>query len=66
MTRDDMFAVDINPVICPDAPLCRPILKGRVVWRDYNHLTTRITVHLRDQIWKQIDESGALKGLGVA
>jgi len=66
VTRDDMFAVDINPVICPDAPLCRPILKGRVVWRDYNHLTTRITVHLRDQIWKQIDETGALKGLGVA
>lgn len=61
--RDDMFTVDINPVVCPDAPLCRPILDGRVVWRDYNHLTVKITLHLRGKFWARIGETGALAGL---
>jgi peptidoglycan/LPS O-acetylase OafA/YrhL len=65
VARDDMWAVDLNPVICPDAPLCRPILDGRVVWRDYNHLTTRILVHLRGQVWDRLVGSGAFAGLGA-
>ena len=62
--RSDMFAVNINPVICPHAPLCRPILNHRVVWRNFNHLTTRIAVHLREKIWAQINQTGALNDLG--
>jgi hypothetical protein len=65
VARDDVFTVDINPVICPDAPLCRPILNGRVVWRDRNHLTAAITFHLRDKIWDRFSETHALAGLGV-
>lgn len=61
----DVFTVDINPVICPDAPLCRPIVNGRIVWRDRNHLTARITVHLRGKIWDRIAATGALAGLGI-
>ena len=66
VARDDMFTVDINPVICPDAPLCRPILRGRVVWRNFNHLTTKITLLLRDRIWARFEDSGALDGLGIS
>ncbi|WP_372727926.1 acyltransferase family protein [Nocardioides sp.] len=66
VARDDMFSVDINPVICPDAPLCRPILRGRVVWRDFNHLTTKITLKLRNRIWARVEATGALDDLGFA
>ncbi|MGD9958460.1 acyltransferase family protein [Nocardioides sp.] len=62
--RDDMFTVDINPVFCPDAPLCRPILNDVVVWRDYNHLTAEIGIHRRQKLWGQIEDTGALAGLG--
>ncbi len=66
VARDDVFSVDFNPVICPDAPLCRPILAGRVVWRDFNHLTTKITTRLRGKIWARFEQSGALDGLGFS
>jgi peptidoglycan/LPS O-acetylase OafA/YrhL len=64
VVRDDVFTVDINPVVCPGGPPCRPILNRRIVWRDSNHLTARITVHLRSKIWDRISDSGALAGLG--
>ena len=64
VARDDVFTVDVNPDICPDAPLCRPILDGRVVWREYD-LTVSITVHLRDKIWNRISDTGALAGFGI-
>jgi len=65
LTHDDVFTVDINPVICPDAPLCRPIVNGRMVWRGRNHLTARITVYLRGKIWFRISDTGVLAGLGI-
>jgi hypothetical protein len=49
--RDAMWAVNINHIICPGAPLCRPILGGHVVWRDYNHLTPQVLTHFRARIW---------------
>jgi hypothetical protein len=66
VARDDMWAVNINHIICPGAPLCRPILDGRVVWRDYNHLTSTILIHLEDQIWQQLTDTGAFDGLDLA
>jgi hypothetical protein len=65
VARDDMWAVSINHLICPGAPLCRPILDGRVVWRDYNHLTTTILLHLEDKIWHEMTDAGAFDGLGL-
>jgi peptidoglycan/LPS O-acetylase OafA/YrhL len=66
VARDDMWSVNINHTMCPHAPLCRPILDGLVVWRDYNHLTTKVLVHFRDRIWEQLTGTGALDGLGIA
>ncbi|WP_197025846.1 acyltransferase family protein [Nocardioides sp. URHA0020] len=66
VARDDMWSVDLNPVLCPDAPLCRPVLGDTVVWRDHDHLTTKILLRLREQIWQQIVDSGALDGSGLA
>ena len=57
--------VDLGPVFCPDAPLCRPILGGTVVWRDNGHYTASIGVERRRKIWTQLVRSGALAGLDV-
>jgi len=56
--NDDATTVDLNPVICPDAPACRPIIDGVVVWRDPRHVTGAITKHLRRQIWSAIQDTG--------
>ena len=61
---DQVFTLDINPVICPDAPLCSPMLDGVVVWRDRDHLTAGIGRELRGQIWQKTQQTGALDGLG--
>ncbi len=63
VTSDDIWSVDINPVLCPGAPSCRPILDGIVVWRDGDHITASIGIALRDKVWKVIEETGVLDGL---
>ncbi len=55
--------VDLGPVFCPDAPLCRPILDDVVVWRDNGHYTASIGVERRGQIWTRLVRSDALAGL---
>lgn len=60
---DDVYRVDINPIVCVGEPLCLPMVDGRVVWRDDNHITTDYALHVRGQIWKAIQRSGALDGL---
>jgi hypothetical protein len=39
------------------------MIGGIPVWRNFNHYTTQILIHLRDQIWQTIVNSGALSGL---
>ncbi len=56
--RDDAATIDINTLVCPDAPLCLPTMKGRVVWRNNNHLTARLTRFLSEDIWEQVEETG--------
>ena len=63
---DRVFTLDLNPLICPGAPLCRPILGGTVVWRDRNHITAALGVELREQVWNLLADSGALDAAGDA
>ncbi len=56
--NDEAETVDLNPVFCPDAPVCRPILDGVVVWRDQRHLTAEIVRERRAAVWKAIRETG--------
>ncbi len=63
VASDQVYTVDVNPVLCPAAPLCEPMLDGDVVWRNHDHFTTQVLVHHRRQIWAAIRASGALDGL---
>jgi peptidoglycan/LPS O-acetylase OafA/YrhL len=46
--------LDINPIACPDAPVCAPMIDGINVWRNQNHFSTQIFLHFRDQLWQAI------------
>jgi SGNH domain-containing protein len=52
---------DLNPIMCPDAPVCAPMLDGITVWRDSHHFNTQIVLHFRDQLWQAIRRLGVLK-----
>ncbi len=40
---DDTAVVDLNPVLCPDAPICRPVVGRTVVWKDPDHVTGHVS-----------------------
>ena len=46
--------LDINGIVCPDAPICAPMIDGINVWRNHNHFSTQIFLHFRDQLWQAI------------
>jgi peptidoglycan/LPS O-acetylase OafA/YrhL len=60
----DVFTVDINPIMCPAAPVCDPVLDGVPVWRDGSHYSPAVIVRKRDQVWQAMQDSGAFDGVG--
>ncbi|HET7385595.1 MAG TPA: acyltransferase family protein [Nocardioidaceae bacterium] len=57
------YTANLNPALCPSAPICRPIVDGTVVWRNKRHYTPGYADARRAQVWKLIKESGALNEL---
>jgi hypothetical protein len=46
--------LDANGIVCPDAPVCAPMIAGINVWRNNNHFSTQIFLHFRDELWQAI------------
>ncbi|MET1060629.1 MAG: acyltransferase family protein [Nocardioides sp.] len=61
---EDIFTVDINPIMCPSAPVCDAMLGRIPVWRDAIHYSPAILESRRAQIWEALRDSGAFDGLG--
>ena len=61
---DDIFTVDINPIMCPSAPVCDAMLGRIPVWRDSVHYSPAILESRSAEIWKALQDSGAFEGLG--
>ena len=61
---DDIFTVDINPIMCPSAPVCDAMLGKIPVWRDSVHYSPAILESRSAEIWQAIQDSGAFEGLG--
>lgn len=57
---DDVWSVDLDPMVCPDLPTCSPMVDGLVVRRDTHHLTGTFARHLSDQVADRLDRAGAL------
>ncbi len=50
----DAATVDLGPVLCPDAPLCRPVVGRTVVWKDPDHVTGEFLDERRQAIWDRL------------
>lgn len=50
--------IDLNPVLCPDGPICRPVLGRRVIWKDPDHVTGSYLTEQRDLIWSRLEATG--------
>lgn len=59
-TVDGVATVDLNPVICPGAPLCAPVIGHTVVWKDPDHVTGTFLEQHRNRIWRRIQKTGIL------
>jgi hypothetical protein len=59
----DVFTTNLNPAFCPDAPRCEPVVDGRVVWRDHDHLTPGFAAGRKDRVWRLVERTGVLDGL---
>ena len=55
---DDTATVDLNPVVCPDYPICRPVIDDTVVWKDPDHVTGTFLDEQRETIWARLTATG--------
>jgi len=60
--HESAATVDLNPVVCPDHPACRPIVDGTVVWRNNDHVAARYFVEKREKLWELLRGSGVWPG----
>jgi peptidoglycan/LPS O-acetylase OafA/YrhL len=58
----NIVTVNFNEVFCPDSPVCLPIIDHRVVWRDDHHYSATYVMHVRDKIWRELEDVGAFSG----
>jgi hypothetical protein len=47
-------------VICPDPPLCAPVLGTTVVWKDRDHVTATVLVERRAEIARRLRATGLI------
>ena len=60
---DDIFTADLNPIMCPSAPVCDAMLGRIPVWRDSLHYSPGILESRSDQVWDAFLATGAFEGL---
>ena len=60
--RRNTATIDVNPVLCPDAPLCSPMLDGTVVWRDRQHYSRQVIRDVSPQIHRLLRRTGFFSG----
>jgi peptidoglycan/LPS O-acetylase OafA/YrhL len=57
---DNVTTADLDGIICPELPTCRPMLDGEVVFWNERHLTARYSRSLADEISGRLAEEGLL------
>lgn len=53
---------DLGRLACPFLPICDPVLKGRVVWWDGQHLAAGYSASLADELGAALRLLGLLPG----
>ncbi|HET9441703.1 MAG TPA: acyltransferase family protein [Acidimicrobiales bacterium] len=54
---DAITTVDFNPAICLTPPLCQPVRGRTVIWRDWDHITSRFAVEQRHDLLARLAEA---------
>jgi hypothetical protein len=52
--RDDTALVRLTDLMCPDAPVCEPLMGDVPVWRDRQHWAPAALELVREEIWKRM------------
>jgi hypothetical protein len=60
-TREHVHLVDLNPIFCPNAPVCDAVVDGIPVWRDSRHVFARLQEAKREEIWDAVVGTGVLE-----
>lgn len=55
---DKVVSVDLDRQVCPNLPFCDPVVRGLIVKRDENHLTTRFGRALLDPVDRYLTAQG--------
>ena len=59
---DGVWSLDLDRLVCPDLPRCDPVVDGKVVLYDSNHLTTGFAATLADDLDRVLTDAGVLSG----
>ena len=54
-----LFDISFDRLVCPNLPLCMPIVDGELVFRDALHVYPPWLVEHRDALWTQMQQTGA-------
>lgn len=46
----DVRTIDLDPLVCPELPVCDPIVDGIVVRLDHDHITPAWSAHIADEL----------------
>ena len=53
-----VYTLDLDRAVCPYHPICDPLVGGRIVKRDVQHLTGAFSVTLADELQRFLDFTG--------
>jgi peptidoglycan/LPS O-acetylase OafA/YrhL len=56
--NDHVSTIDLNRVVCPEHPVCRPVVDGEVVWRNDDHVAASFFEAQREQVWRRLKDAG--------
>ena len=57
-----VFVLDLDPWVCPYLPICDPVVDGRIVKRDFEHLTGAFSRSLADDLATYLQYTGIVPG----
>lgn len=56
--RPDVASVTMNDLMCPDAPLCEPLIGQAPTWRDREHYAPAAVDQVRESLWSRLEATG--------
>ena len=62
---ESVFSLDLDPIVCPDLPICLPVVDGLAVRHDRTHLASGFVRAIVGKVGKVMDKAGVFEGLSM-